>query len=192
MNTLTFGKAFQAMKKKTARLRRVMTASVAELSLLGLAFSSVVYSAVPATAFADVSSLVQEAGATEGEDAIQLQIAAMKNKERPYGILPESDLRGPVYTKYVTATAYNSLPEQTDSTPFITASGTRTRWGVVAVNGMRIGTKIKIPELYGDQVFIVEDRMNARYGSNRLDIWMEEYGDARQFGVRKIKIEVYK
>ncbi|MBI1908428.1 3D domain-containing protein [Candidatus Uhrbacteria bacterium] len=90
----------------------------------------------------------------------------------------------------MTSTAYNSLPWQTDDTPFITASGTHVRHGVVAANFLPIGTRIKIPELYGDQVFIVEDRMNARY-YKRLDVWMEHYDDAIAYGVRTITIEVY-
>lgn len=173
-----------------ARLRRTVTTSAAELGLLGLALSSVVYSAVPATAFADVQAVTNTQ--TNQESAVALQIAAMKNAELSYGELPVSDLRGPAYTMTVTATAYNSLPGQTDATPFITASGTHTHWGVIAMNGMAINTKIKIPELYGDQIFVVEDRMNARYNKTHMDIWMEKYSDAKQFGVRHVKIEVYK
>ncbi|MFH1617178.1 MAG: 3D domain-containing protein [Candidatus Margulisiibacteriota bacterium] len=85
----------------------------------------------------------------------------------------------------VMATAYNSLEAQTDSTPWITASGTRCRWGVVAANHLPIGTKIKI-EGFGDKIFIVEDRMNKRY-HRKIDIWMPSYKQAMQFGSRKIK-----
>ncbi|MBT4856627.1 3D domain-containing protein [Candidatus Uhrbacteria bacterium] len=88
------------------------------------------------------------------------------------------------------ATAYNSLPGQTDSTPFTTASGTTTRHGVIAANFLPFGTRVKIPEIYGDQVFIVEDRMNARYW-HKVDIWMEGYDDAIEFGIKNITIEVY-
>lgn len=171
------------------QLRRIFTKSAAELGLLGLALSSVVYSAVPATAFADVQAATSSQA--NQESAIALQIAAMKNAGLPHGELPAADLRGPAYTVKVTATAYNSLPGQTDSTPFITASGTHTRWGVVAANFLPIGTKIRIPDLYGDQIFVVEDRMNPRY-YKRVDVWMEHYSDAKQFGVRNINIEVYK
>ncbi|MEK7459207.1 MAG: hypothetical protein AAB663_02255, partial [Patescibacteria group bacterium] len=51
-------------------------------------------------------------------------------------------------------------------------------------------SKTKIPEIYGDQVFIVEDRMNARY-HKKVDIWMENHSDAIVFGSKNIKIEVY-
>jgi len=79
---------------------------------------------------------------------------------------------------------------QCDDTPFTTASGTPTRHGVVASNYFPIGTRIKIPDMYGDQIFIVEDRMNARY-NKRMDIWMEEYNEARVFGYQDITIEVF-
>lgn len=124
------------------------------------------------------------------DQAIALRIAAMQNQLKDYGVLPKSDLRGPSYTITVPSTAYNSLPNQTDATPFITASGTQVRHGVVAANFLPIGTRIKIPDLYGDQIFVVEDRMNARY-YKKVDIWMEHYSDAIAYGVRNITIEVY-
>lgn len=120
-----------------------------------------------------------------------LRIAAMQNQMKDYGVFPVSDLRGPSYTMTITASAYNSLAAQTDSTPFITASGTTTRHGVIAANFLPIGTRLKLPELYGDQIFIVEDRMNSRY-TQRIDIWMESYDDARVFGVRNVVLEVYR
>lgn len=86
-------------------------------------------------------------------------------------------------------TAYSSTPDQTDSTPFITASGTRVRDGVVAANFLPIGTKVRMPTVYGDKIFIVEDRMNSRYWQ-RLDIWMETRQEALQFGVRTLPIEI--
>lgn len=144
------------------------------------------YGVVPAAA-ADEHML----GMAAVDRVTALRIDAMQNKLKPYGNFPEADLRGPSYTMTVTSTAYNSLESQTDSTPFITASGTRTRHGVVAANFLPIGTRIKIPDIYGDQIFIVEDRMNPRY-DKRVDVWMEHYEDAIQYGVRTIKIEVYR
>src|SRR3989344_7456364 len=55
-------------------------------------------------------------------------------------------------TLVVDATAYNSVPEQTNDEPFITASGTYTRDGVIAANFLQFGTTLKIPELFGDKV----------------------------------------
>ncbi len=90
----------------------------------------------------------------------------------------------------VMATAYNSLEGQTDSTPWITASGTRCREGVIASNFLPLGTKVMI-EGFGNQVFTVEDRMNKRY-YKKIDIWFRHYNDARKFGIKKIKYHVVK
>ncbi len=93
-------------------------------------------------------------------------------------------------TKRTTMTAYSSTPNQTDGTPFVTASGSCVRDGVIASNDFRIGTKIRFPELYGDKIFVVEDRMNSRY-TNRIDVWMNDIADARKFGLkRNVQIEV--
>lgn len=89
----------------------------------------------------------------------------------------------------VPATAYSSTPDQTDDTPFITAAGTHVRDGVVAANFLPLGTVIKIPELYGEKTFVVEDRMNKRY-DYRVDVWFPTREAAKEFGLRKIKIEV--
>lgn len=90
----------------------------------------------------------------------------------------------------VSMTAYNSVPGQTDSTPFITADGSHVRDGIVAANFLKFGTRVRIPELFGDKVFEVHDRMNQRF-DKRVDIWMEKVPDARAFGMkRNVKIEI--
>ncbi len=88
-------------------------------------------------------------------------------------------------------TAYSSTPEQTDDTPFITASGTTVRDGIVATNLLPFGTKVQIPDVFGDKVFVVEDRMHSRKVNN-LDIWMETYNEAKYFGAHYTKILVLK
>jgi 3D (Asp-Asp-Asp) domain-containing protein len=95
----------------------------------------------------------------------------------------------------VVATAYSSTPDQTDSTPFITAANTRVRDGIVAANFLKMYTKIQIPSLYGKKIFTVEDRMNRRYNDvipPRIDVWMEGRYQAIKFGVKKIEILVLK
>lgn len=93
-------------------------------------------------------------------------------------------------TMIVSATGYSSTESQTDSTPFITASQTYVRDGIVAANFLPFGTAIKIPDIYGDKIFVVEDRMNQRY-TNRIDVWFPETGLALKFGLKKaIKIEI--
>ncbi len=89
-------------------------------------------------------------------------------------------------------TAYSSDPWQTDDTPFITASGTRVKQGIVANNLLPFGTKIMIPSLYGNKIFIVEDRMNPRNSYYHLDIWFPDYWQAKNFGAKTATIEILK
>ena len=89
----------------------------------------------------------------------------------------------------VIVTAYSSTPEQTDSTPFITASGTKVREGIVAANFVSFGTEVRLPDLYGGKVFIVEDRMHPRK-RYQVDIWFPTYEEALSFGAKRTFIEV--
>lgn len=89
-------------------------------------------------------------------------------------------------------TAYSSTPDQTDEDPFIAASGKRVHDGMIAANGFPFGTKVKIPSLYGDKIFTVEDRMNSRYGQGRMDIWMDApRPQVLAFGVKRVYVEIY-
>jgi len=168
-----------SLKEVTTIVRK----SPIECALIGLISFALAYVVLPIEASASVDL-------DYTNQALALEIESIQNNFRSYGQLPESDLRGPAYTITVPATAYNSLAGQTDDTPFITASGTTTRHGVLAANFLPIGTRVKIPEIYGDDIFIIEDRMNQRYWE-RVDIWMESYDDAIQFGYQNIEIEVY-
>jgi len=94
-----------------------------------------------------------------------------------------------VKTIRVVVTAYSSTPEQTDDTPFITASGTKVREGIVAANFLPMGTKIKLPDLYGDKIFVVEDRMHPRK-RYMVDIWFASYKEAKEFGAKLTYVEV--
>ena len=95
-----------------------------------------------------------------------------------------------VKTMNVVATAYSSTVEQTDQDPFITAAGTWVRDGIIANNLLPFGTKIRIPELYGDKIFIVEDRMNKKKGDYHIDIWFASYSEAKNFGAKRTYVEV--
>lgn len=92
-----------------------------------------------------------------------------------------------------TITAYNSEAGQTDDSPCITANGFNVcKHGVedtIAANFLPFGTKVKIPDLFGDRVFVVRDRMNKKH-PNRVDVWMQERSDAIKFGVKVAKIQV--
>ncbi len=89
----------------------------------------------------------------------------------------------------VIVTAYSSTLDQTDSSPFITAKGTHVRDGIVAANFLKFGTKVRLPEIYGDKTFVVEDRM-ALKNSHKVDIWMESRELALQFGVKRLTVEI--
>lgn len=95
--------------------------------------------------------------------------------------------------KLVTMTAYNSEVAQTDGDPCTTANGFNVcKHGVedtVAANFLPLGTKIQIPELFGDRTFVVRDRTARRF-SDRVDVWMIKKSDALQFGVRHAHIVV--
>ncbi len=90
----------------------------------------------------------------------------------------------------VIITAYSSTIWETDDSPFITAAGTLVRDGVIANNYLPFGTKIRIPELYGDKIFVVEDRMSWRKGNYQFDIWFPDYWQALNFGAQRTYIEV--
>jgi 3D (Asp-Asp-Asp) domain-containing protein len=89
---------------------------------------------------------------------------------------------------WITVTAYSSEPRQTDSTPFTTAWITPVRDGVVALNFLPKGSLVRFPDMYGDKIFYVEDRMNVRY-PYRADIWMYTRAEAIAFGLKYLRME---
>ncbi len=114
----------------------------------------------------------------------------------------------PVFT--VRATAYNSLVSQTNAQPFITASGARTRWGIVAVSrdllstDLPYGSLVRLRDLGAHTtgrgagaydamldglVFTVEDTMHPRK-TQQIDVWFAEYADAVRWGVRRMEVEL--
>lgn len=92
-------------------------------------------------------------------------------------------------THHVIVTAYSSTPDQTDDTPFITATGNRVRDGIIAANFLSFGTRVMFPDYSGRKVYVVDDRMNRRF-PYRADIWMETREEARKFGIKLLKMEV--
>jgi len=89
----------------------------------------------------------------------------------------------------IAVTAYSSTPDQCSGDPFITASGTRVRDGIIAANFLPIGTKVRFPEKFGNKIFTVEDRMSQRYWYH-ADIWMETREQAKEWGVKYITVEI--
>jgi len=86
-------------------------------------------------------------------------------------------------------TAYSSSPEETDDTPFITASGSHVRPGVLAANFLPFGTRVRLPKIFGDQIFIVEDRLHKDY-NDRVDVWFSAKEEALNFGWKISELEV--
>ncbi len=94
----------------------------------------------------------------------------------------------------VLATAYNSVPSQTDGNPSLTAFGIRLRPGmkVVAVSrdleklGLRPGVRLRIDGVEGE--WEVGDRMSKRW-SRRIDLYMGlDVKAARSWGKRRVRI----
>jgi 3D (Asp-Asp-Asp) domain-containing protein len=86
-------------------------------------------------------------------------------------------------------TAYASVPDETDSTPFITADGSHVADGIAASNILPFGTRIEIPALFGDKIFTIHDRMSQRI-KNTIDLWMPSVRQAIIFGAEHASILV--
>jgi 3D (Asp-Asp-Asp) domain-containing protein len=95
----------------------------------------------------------------------------------------------------VTATAYNAVPEQTDSRPELGAWGDRLRPGMRAVAvspdllalGLVRGSRVRIEGLRGE--YRVLDKMPGRW-RRRIDIFMgTDRRAARSWGKRLVRIE---
>jgi len=114
-------------------------------------------------------------------------------KDDEYPKLPENPDSDVKWSGTFSVTAYNSEESQCDASPCITANGYNVcSSGVedtVATNMLPFGTKVRFPELFGDRVFIVRDRMNSRY-QKKFDIWMVNHDDAVDFGHKVTKVEI--
>ncbi len=79
--------------------------------------------------------------------------------------------------------AYTSEASQTDSTPFIMASGKRVYDGAIANNCLPFGNKVEV----NGKTYTVEDRMNKRYGCDHFDIWFKSKAEALKFGRQQLE-----
>lgn len=102
------------------------------------------------------------------------------------------------YTLLTTATAYNSVAEQTDDTPNIAAWGDILEPGmrVIAVSrdllaqGLSYGVPVTIDGLPGE--YVVLDKMSSRW-TNKIDIFMgNDIPAAREWGRRQVTIRYWK
>lgn len=109
---------------------------------------------------------------------------------------------------YLTATAYTSSVRETDSTPYITATGARTRLGIIAVSRdmlreLPFGSRVMLEDLgtprglgkgrfnylFNNRVFVVEDTMHPRM-QKRIDVWLPDRNTAIRFGVRNVRVTI--
>lgn len=104
--------------------------------------------------------------------------------------LPEAKEREPRKTMYLTVTAYSSSRDETDGDPFTTASGEKVKDGIIAHNRLPFGTKVRFPEVFGEKIFTVEDRLNPKHGQYIADIWMPSKQEAKQWGAKVLKMEI--
>ena len=152
---------------------------------------------------------------SDREDAVALAVTpqlALLDGPRAQDVaqLPRhGPIANPVLT--VRATGYNSLAAQTDATPDITATGTTTRFGVLAVSrdllasDLPYGSLVRLRDLGGyhdgrgtgrfqtvldgQDLFVVEDTMHARK-RNQVDVWFGDYASALNWGVRQVEVQV--
>lgn len=88
-----------------------------------------------------------------------------------------------------TITSYNPVPEQTDDTPFITASGIdirETNYQICASNEFPFGTIIRIEGLGACEI---QDRTNKRY-KYRIDWLTMTEDEAMEIGKKNLEIEI--
>ncbi|MDD2495361.1 MAG: 3D domain-containing protein [Tissierellia bacterium] len=99
----------------------------------------------------------------------------------------------------MTATAYDLSYESTGKNPGdpyhgITASGTKARPGVVAVdpNVIPLGTKLYIASTDGspDYGFATAEDTGGAIKGNRIDLFMEDSNDCYNFGIRPVKVYI--
>lgn len=162
---------------------------------------------IPTATFASSKPVFTQDGEVASQfflkSATQTDILTIKMAEAKGRYLDFSNLKNKTNYKeklkpnqmYVTSTAYSSEPAQTDDTPCITANGfdvcENNIENVVAANFLKFGTKVKIPDLFGDRIFTVQDRMNTKY-NKRMDLWMTSKTRAKTYGIRYVKIEIVK
>lgn len=91
----------------------------------------------------------------------------------------------------VTATAYNSVPQQTDANPALAAWGDILKPGMQAIavsrdlirQGLDYGTQVKIEGL--DGTYVVRDKMHSRW-EEKIDIYMGKNVEAAlEWGVKE-------
>lgn len=109
-------------------------------------------------------------------------------------IIAVSSCTQPSNSIEVTASAYTSTANETDSTPTLTAWGDTLKPGIKAIAvsrdlidlGLSHGVKVSIDGL--DGTYIVMDKMNKRW-TRKIDIYMGTDAErAKEWGERKVVV----
>jgi 3D (Asp-Asp-Asp) domain-containing protein len=161
-----------------------------QINMAGLFLCAVVIAAIPSSFGNSRQTLEAESLPASFSIKQEINVPSSFHKNTLLAISKTSSPARPKTIISVVATAYSSTTWQTDDTPFITAAGTPVREGIVAANFLPFGTEIKMPEIYGDKVFVVEDRMNPRVNYRHIDIWFPSLEQATGFGAKRIQIEI--
>lgn len=133
------------------------------------------------------------------DSKVKAAAAVQKNKLRRKAVAAKKkefrQVKKKINRLRVTATAYNSLPSQTDSTPNIAAWGDRLRPGMKAIAvsrdllkkyGLKHKDKVRISGLKGE--YLVLDKMNKRW-RKKIDIYMgKDRRKALRWGRKKVTI----
>ena len=158
--------------------------------------ASVLFLAIAFIAFFADKGRVQNSFAPEEDEFVPVLAVALEQPapRAPAPLFAAKDKppkkKSTKVSRIVMATAYNAVPEQTDSTPEICAWGDRIKPGIIAISRdlERVGlTRGKEVHIEGIGKRIVMDRMHPRK-RNQIDLYMEDYEDAVRFGVKELTI----
>lgn len=187
----------EALKKNHKKIIKLKQAKKIVMILIVALFFEFLLFPLPSWAAQiaeETANQSQDKGIVAADGQNQIEQMVLINIAEFNGKLPENS-DAIKWSKHFVVTAYNSDAGQTDNSPCITANNFDVcRHGVedtIAANFLPFEAKVRIPELFGDKVFVVRDRMNKRF-SNRVDVWMLEKPDAINFGVKIAKIQVLK
>jgi|SRR3989338_11366559 len=176
---------------RTIKYRKIEILTLLVL-IYELLFPYQVYAQAPQNSVVLPPLIIKSLSATDPVVADLADNLAIEKSEEITLVAPIKEIKV-IKTYQVPVTAYSSTPDQTDGDPCTTANGfnvcLHNQEDVVAANFLKFGTKVRIPEHFGDQIFTVQDRMNARYNYH-LDIWMKTREAAKKFGIVYTRIEV--
>ncbi len=97
------------------------------------------------------------------------------------------------YVMTVTVTAYSPSVDETDSTPYITASNKRVRDGICAISR---DIEKELDLQFGDTIYLegigtceFQDRMHRRK-RKQVDLFMWNKSDAVRFGIKRARMGI--